>query len=200
MNDNKWDRLLQIRTMGRDASHADQYRYPYEPTPYSVLERLVNAGCIRKGNTVLDYGCGKGRVDFFLSWQTRCQTIGIEYDERIYEKAKENQETAVSGQRTVFEKKNAEHFSVPESVDRIYFFNPFSVEILQKVIRRIMESYYAAPREILLFFYYPSDEYISALMTVDELTFLDEIDCKDLFSQNDPRERIMIFEYTGGRR
>lgn len=89
-NESRWDKLLNIRTMGRDDTHADQYRYPYEPTPYSVLERLANAGYIRKGNILLDYGCGKGRVDFFLSYQTRCKSIGIEYDERIYEKAAEN--------------------------------------------------------------------------------------------------------------
>ena len=86
-NETRWERFLQICTMGRDDSNADQYRYPYEPTPYSVLERLANTGLIRKDNTLLDYGCGKGRIDFFLSYQTRCQSIGIEYDERIYEKA-----------------------------------------------------------------------------------------------------------------
>ncbi len=64
--DIEWDRLLNIRTTGRDDSHSDQYRYPYEPTPYSVLERLANSGYIGKKNTVIDYGCGKGRVDFFL--------------------------------------------------------------------------------------------------------------------------------------
>ena len=74
------------------------------------------------------------------------------------------------------------------------FFNPFSLEILQKAIRRIQESYYARPREMFLFFYYPSDEYISYLMTVDELMFSDEIDCDDLFEGKDPRERIVIFE------
>lgn len=94
-NESRWDKLLNIRTMGRDDTHADQYRYPYEPTPYSVLERLANAGYIRKGNILLDYGCGKGRVDFFLSYQTRCKSIGIEYDERIYEKAAENKKDAV---------------------------------------------------------------------------------------------------------
>ena len=86
MTDSEWDKLLQIKTTGRDDTHADVYRYPYEPTPYSVLERLANAGYIRKGNTLLDYGCGKGRVDFFLSWQTRCHSVGVEYDERIYER------------------------------------------------------------------------------------------------------------------
>ncbi|MFQ7307823.1 MAG: SAM-dependent methyltransferase [Mediterraneibacter sp.] len=194
MNEEKWDRLLQIRTSGRDDSHADQYRYPYEPTPYCVLERLADSGYLRKGNTLLDYGCGKGRVEFFLSWQTRCRSIGIEYDERIYEKAAENQKRAAAAGRVTFELANAEQFQVPEEADRIYFFNPFSLEILQKVISRIIDSYYAAPREILLFFYYPSDEYISFLMTVDELTFSDEIDCGDLFQEKDPRERIVIFE------
>lgn len=194
MNEEKWDRLLQIRTSGRDDSHADQYRYPYEPTPYCVLERLADSGYLRKGNTLLDYGCGKGRVEFFLSWQTRCRSIGIEYDERIYEKAVENQKRAAAAGRVTFELMNAEQFQVPEEADRVYFFNPFSLEILQKVISRIIDSYYAAPREILLFFYYPSDEYISFLMTVDELTFSDEIDCSDLFQGKDSRERIIIFE------
>ena len=194
MNEEKWDRLLQIRTSGRDDSHADQYRYPYEPTPYCVLERLADSGYLRKGNTLLDYGCGKGRVEFFLSWQTRGRSIGIEYDERIYEKAVENQKRAAAAGRVTFELVNAEQFQVPEEADRVYFFNPFSLEILQKVISRIIDSYYAAPREILLFFYYPSDEYISFLMTVDELTFSDEIDCGDLFQGKDPCERIIIFE------
>lgn len=67
-NETRRDKILRIRTMGRDDSGADQYRYPYEPTPYSVLERLANTGLIQKRNTLLDYGCGKGRVDFFLSY------------------------------------------------------------------------------------------------------------------------------------
>lgn len=110
---------------GTDDSRSDQYRYPYEPTPYSVLERLVNTGMIRKENTLLDYGCGKGRVDFFLTYQTRCHSIGVEYDDRIYEKAMENKQSAVSGERISFVLVNAEEYKVPEAVDRVYFFNPF---------------------------------------------------------------------------
>ena len=131
--ENKWDKLLKIHTMGRDDSNAGQYYYPYEPTPYSVLERLANTGIIRKGNTLLDYGCGKGRVDFFLAYQTRCRSIGVEYDERIYNKAIENKEKAISAGRVAFKAENAEYFSVPREVDRIYFFNPFSLEILQSL-------------------------------------------------------------------
>lgn len=196
-NENQWDKLLKIKTSGRDDSRADQFRYPYEPTPYCVLERLANEGYIGKKNTLIDYGCGKGRVDFFLSYQARCRSIGIEYDDRIYRVAVENQKTAVSAGRVAFCMQNAEVYEVPTEADRFYFFNPFSVEILRSVMGRILDSYYEKPREMLLFFYYPSDEYISYLMTVDQVEFLDEIDCRDLFDGNEQRERVVIFEVVG---
>ena len=192
--ENTWDKLLQIKTTGRDDSKAGHDCYPYEPTPYPVLERLANRGLIRKKAVVLDYGCGKGRVDFFLSYQTKAKTIGIEYDERIYQSAMENGKTAVSGAKTEFVLARAEAYDVPLEVNRYYFFNPFSVEILRKVMARIIESYDKNPREILLFFYYPSEEYLSYLMTVDELELYDEIPCGDLFEGNDLRERIMVYK------
>ena len=63
-----------------------------------------------------------------------------------------------------------------------------------EIIGRIRESWYKKTREMLLFFYYPSDEYISYLMTVEELEFLDEIDCQDLFEGKNQRERILVFQ------
>ena len=187
-----WDLSLQIKTCGRDESGADQYHHPYEPTPYCVLERLVESGFFGKDDVVLDYGCGKGRVGFFLSHRTKAKTVGIEYDEHIYAGALENQKTAKATAEFVLSR--AEEYEVPPDVNRCYFFNPFSAEILHKVMARIIESYYDSPREIFLFFYYPADEYISYLMTVDELEFYDEIECDDLFEGKDNRERIMIFQ------
>ena len=192
-----WDALLQIKTTGRDETHADEYHHPYEPTSYRVLERLVDSGLIHESDTVLDYGCGKGRVDFFLSYRTKAKTIGIEYDARIYQSALENLENVISRVKPRFVLANAESYAVPKDVNRCYFFNPFSEEILHKVMARIIESYYENPREIFLFFYYPADEYIAYLMTVDELEFYDEIECDDLFEGSDPRERIMIFQLPG---
>lgn len=187
-----WDRRLGICTAGRDDTHADQYRHPYEPTPYAVLERLADSGFVGKADTLLDYGCGKGRVGFFLGYKTGAKTIGIEYDGQIFDAAMENKKTAL--ERADFVKAGAESYAVPEAVNRCYFFNPFSAEILKKVMARILESYYESPREILLFFYYPDDAYISYLMTVDPLEFYDEIQCQDLFPGKDPRERILIFQ------
>jgi hypothetical protein len=43
-HENTWDFSLRIKTVGRDETNADEYHHPYEPTPYSVLERLVTVG------------------------------------------------------------------------------------------------------------------------------------------------------------
>ena len=47
---------------------------------------------------------------------------------------------------------------------------------------------------MVLFFYYPDEEYVAYLMTKDELMFVDEIECMDLFEGENKRERILIFE------
>ena len=119
--ESQWDKLLKIKPTGRDDSRSDQYRYPYEPTQYLVLERLANSGLISKKNTVLDYGTGKGRVCFYLSYQTRCRSVGVEYDERIFRAAESSREHAVSGRRVSFELTGAEEYAGPTDVDRCYF-------------------------------------------------------------------------------
>lgn len=193
MNIEKYDKELKIHTTGRDDYKADAYHHPYEPTPYAVLERLAASGFLTKDNVVVDYGCGKGRVDFFLASKIGCKTIGIEYDRRIYECAMENKKTYSAKQKPDFFCVTAEKYKI-EGADSFYFFNPFSVEILCSVIGKIITSYYENPRRIRLFFYYPDQEYVSYLMTKDEICFVGEIDCGDLFSENNSRERIMVFE------
>ena len=196
MDERQWDKLLRIKTTGRDDSRSDAYHYPYEPTPYEVLERIAATGYLTKVNTLVDYGCGKGRVDFYLSYQTKCRSIGVEFNPRIYEQALANMETGASAGRVSFVWENAELYTVEPEADRFYFFNPFSVEVFQKVMGRIRDSWYENPRQMLLFFYYPSDEYVAYLMTQNDLSLIDELDCRDLFNGLKEREHVLIFELS----
>ena len=118
-SESKWDKLLQIKTSGRDALGADAYHHPYEPTDYCVLERLAESGLIGKDDVVLDYGCGKGRVGFFLSYRAKAKTIGIEYDDRIYESALENRKTTISRIKPDFVLTRAEEYEVPPDVNQM---------------------------------------------------------------------------------
>lgn len=190
--DFEWDKKLNINTVGRDDASEDEYHYPYEPTPYPVLKRIVESGYVSKSNIVIDYGSGKGRVGFFLNNQLGCKVLGIDFDERMHALAQENLKCYGKTKEVEFACVSAEKYRIKEA-DCFYFFNPFSIEILQSVIGKIRKSYYDNPREMKLFFYYPSDEYVSYLMTVPELCFVDEIDCQDLFDGQNKRERVLIF-------
>ena len=194
-NDKEIEKLLGIKTTGRDDTRADSYNYPYEPTDYCVLKRLAECGYIGKKNHLVDYGCGKGRVSFYLAYEVGCNTTGVEYDERLYNRALNNLENFSKKSKVNFICADARSYDFPDSVDRFYFFNPFSVEVMGSVIRRIIDSYYENERDILLFFYYPSDEYVASLTTNTELSFVDEINCDDMFMRNKEsyRERILIF-------
>ena len=189
----EWERKLNICTIDRDDTKEDANHYPYEPTPYVVLERLVESGYVEHENSVVDYGCGKGRVGFFLNHQLGCKVLGIDFDERMCALAQENRSTYGIDKDVTFACISAEKYEISDA-DCFYFFNPFSVAVLQSVIGKIRKSYYENPRKMKLFFYYPSDEYVSYLMTVSELCFVDEIDCQDLFEGQNEREKVLIFE------
>ena len=194
--ENEWDKLLHIKTTGRDDTISDLVRYPYEPTDYTVLEQLAGSGYITKNNTVVDYGCGKGRVSFFLTSQTKCHAIGIEYNPRLYERACTNQQTAPRGNRVTLLQQDAVNFTVPEQVDRCFFFNPFAVEILSTVLDNLQDSCKNAPRDILLIFYYPSPAYTEYLAELSHLTLIDTIDCRPREKYSDPREKLLVFRLS----
>ena len=194
--DQEWDNLLSIKTTGRDDSISDLTRYPYEPTDYRVLEMLAGTGYINKSNTLLDYGCGKGRVSFFLSAQTKCHSIGIEYNPRLLERARANQESARRGHLVTLVLGDAVDFVVPPKADRAFFFNPFSLDILRPVMMNLLTSCREYPREMLLFFYYPSEFYSDYLDSLSAISIIETLDCRS-DPGADPREKLMIYRMTG---
>jgi hypothetical protein len=187
------DALLGIRTTGRDESGASVQNNPYEPTPYAVLDRLVSSGHVRKNNLLVDYGCGKGRVGFYLSYQAKCRSLGIERDPWLFEAAQRNLARAARPGRVSFEQADARTFVPPAAADRFYFFNPFSVEVFADALRGIEASLVAAPRPALLVLYYPDDAYLELLDASARWAPLEPIPCGDLFDETDPRERLVVY-------
>lgn len=191
MNDERWERRLNIDTAARTFEKEDADHSRYEPTSYAVLERLAGAGLIGKNDILVDYGCGKGRVGLYLNQVLGCRTIGVEYNQLLCDQANDNLRQ-YGGKGVSFVCENAENYAVSDA-NRFYFFNPFSVSILKSVLRRIYESYYESPREMRLFFYYATDPYLTCLLNEDMLQPDGDIDCRDLFDGSDSRERILIF-------
>ena len=189
----EWESRLHIHTAGRDETESSDRYFPYEPTPYCVLERLSESGYVGKDDHLLDCGCGKGRVCFFMAARCGCRSTGIDFSDKMIRYAEDNLMKFPWKNKVDFRCCRAEEYDLTDE-DAIFFFNPFSDIILHSVIGKIRRSCAVNPRRIRLFCYYPSDEFIACLMTDPDLLFLDDIDCQDLFDGKNPREKIVIFE------
>lgn len=186
----KWDKKLKIHTCGRDESKADRFHYPYEPTPYAVLERIAQSGLIGRGSRVVDYGCGMGRVGLYLSTRLGCHVTGVDCNPAMVERALQNAKSCAGAPKVAFHCRLAQHH-LPQGEDCFYFFNPFSAEILAPVLERILAD--PCAKEPLLLFYYPNGEYRRLLEEHPRLRSCGSLDCRDLFSADDPRETVLIY-------
>ena len=193
MTEREWDKRLRVRTTGRE-DEANVHYSPYEPTPYPVLERLADSGHIRRRDRLLDYGCGKGRVAFFMASRVGCPVTGLDYSQKLIDIARENRRTCPAGDRVVLVRALAEQH-VPRDETAFFFFNPFSDAVFAAVLRRLDESQRENPRPMKLICYYPSEEYLRCLEAAPDLTPVEEIDCGDLFNGKNPRERLVVWRF-----
>ena len=186
MTEREWDKRLRIKTIGREDEDNPHYS-PYEPTPYSVLQRLADSGHIGRKDHLLDYGCGKGRVAFFMASVIGCRVTGIDHSKKLIDMAKENRKSSRLGDRVTLICTLAEQYEVRDE-NVFFFFNPFSGKVFESVLRRLKESDVGK-----LILYYPSDEYMIWLNLMPEVEHVETIDCGDLFNGKDDRERIEVF-------
>lgn len=147
----------------------DDY-YRYEPTSYSGLICAFDAlgGEISKYDRLVDFGCGKGRVLFYVNQRYQCEVCGIEIDENLCKIAEENRDDynkRFQDARNRIEIINgkAEEYNIKPEDTVFYFFNPFEIKIFQRVIDNILDSIQNHPRNIIIMMYYPLQEYRSYL-------------------------------------
>lgn len=190
-----WDKKLNISTESVDYSDEDNQNYGYDPTPYIVLERLVELDILKKDDVIVDYGCGKGRICFFINSQVGCRIIGIDHSERLLEIARENLESYGDGADIDFVNSKAEDY-VPDGANCLYFFNPFSSHVFQEVLRRIGESYGRNAREILIFFYYSTIEYRLYLPTEPRLKLVESVYFSEEEIDNDTPSKLDVFKFN----
>jgi len=190
MTEREWDRRLRIRTIGREDESSANCS-PYEPTPYSVLERLADSGHIHRKDHLLDYGCGKGRVAFFMASVIGCRVTGIDYSPKLIDMAKENRRASRLGDRVQLICARAEQYDIRDE-NVYFFFNPFSEVIFESVLRRALRAH---PARVIC--YYPSEEYLNCLDRLDGAKKIDDIDCGDLFNGKNPRERMVVYRLPG---
>jgi hypothetical protein len=198
MKEHYYDKLLNIKTGGEQKGFPNSYHYHrYEPTPYRAIEELFERYEVKSSDRVVDFGCGKGRLNFYIHHFFKASVVGVEMNEIFYQDAVENCKSYMKKHRTSKGKIQfycclAEEYAIHPSDNRFYFFNPFSIQIFMTIIRNILLSFEKEPRELELFLYYPSEDYIHFLENKTPFELKEEVFLKDLY-ENSPYERFSIF-------
>src|SRR4051812_19160080 len=129
MNEQDYDELLRIKT-GEDVKRFNKsfHYHPYEPTPYSALEILFDQYTCKRSDRIVDFGCGKGRLNFYIHYLFHATVTGIEMNEVFYQKAIENRISYRPKKN--FREDNihfhcclAEEYRIDPADNRFYFFN-----------------------------------------------------------------------------
>ncbi|MFF2457569.1 methyltransferase [Peribacillus simplex] len=199
MKETNYDEMLNIRTEGVQKKFNDSLHYHrYEPTPYSALEHLFKKYALKGNDRIVDFGCGKGRLNFFIHHLYQSSVVGVEMNESFYKEAIEN----LNGYLEKRKKNNAniefhcclaEEYGIDTKDNRFYFFNPFSVQIFMKIINNILLSFEKEPRQIELILFYPSQDYIFFLENQTAFRLKNEVMLPGLTESN-PFEKFVIYE------
>lgn len=197
MNEREYDELLNIKTAGdQKGFHASFHYHRYEPTSYHDLEILFKKYELKKSDSIVDFGCGKGRLNFYIHYLFHATVIGVEMNEEFYQDAVENKRNYIrkhknSGNQIQFQCCLAEEYQINPSDNRFYFFNPFSIQIFMKIIKNILISVEESVRDVELVLYYPSEDYIYFLDNHSVFELKQEVTLTGY--NHNPQERFLIY-------
>lgn len=181
MAEKKYERLLRIRTAGlREWRNGTEHYNRYEATPYRALDELFKAYRLKKSDRVVDFGCGRGRVSFYIHNRFHVPVTGIEVNEKTYAEALDNKVRYRQGAKHIeaairFDFGLAEKYQIKSTDNRFYFFNPFSVKIFKKVVNNILISVEEKERPVDIILYYPVPEYVKFLKKKTSFKLLNKV-------------------------
>ncbi|MDF2606769.1 MAG: methyltransferase [Bacillales bacterium] len=198
MTEDFYDEILNVNTCGDQNGFNKIYHYHrYEPTPYSALETLFETYKLKSSDYCVDFGCGKGRLNFYINHLFKSTVTGVEMNKLFYQDALENLDSfnKHSKDRIHFHCCLAEEYEIQPLDNRFYFFNPFSDQIFITVVNNILRSYEENHREIDLILYYPSEDYIFFLENNTVFELISEVRLPGLYETNN-QERFQIYRIS----
>lgn len=198
MTEQDYEKLLNIKTSGKEKLLNNSIHYNvYEPTSYEALSILSESYSTNKNDNIVDFGCGKGRLNFYLNYFFDASVTGIEMNKFYYEEALENKLSYLKKHKIKQEKINffhclAEDYKINQFDNKFYFFNPFSLSIFIKVLSNIFKSLDEHERAIDLILYYPSEDFIDYLENNTSFNLIKEIKIPKRYD-DDINERFLIY-------
>jgi cyclopropane fatty-acyl-phospholipid synthase-like methyltransferase len=145
----------QLNTSGD--SHLPEHDHPdrihYVASAWHVLPRALHYLGVSDRDTFVEFGCGKGRVVHQAARRPFRRVIGVEISPELAEIAR----AGLAARRHQHRCRDVEivvadvtEFQVPDDLTIGYFFDPFSNEVFDAVLRGIVDSIDRKPRRVRL--------------------------------------------------
>ncbi len=194
--EHKFEQNLGIDTLGNYDWHDHRGLFNrYEPTPYKYLDILFKKYKIHEGDQFVDFGCGKGRVLFYVHDRFQIPVSGIEANAEVFAMLEENYQSYRYKKASNLAKIDlnlcfAETYTIKPQDNIFYFFNPFDISIFKQVVENIIASIQEYPRSVDIILYYPMKEFTRYLTEDTPFEMEDRILLPNLF---DLYEKFVIF-------
>ena len=191
-----YDRKLSIKTVGRREWKDKSVSFNrYEATPYNALEKLFKSYKVKKTDKVVDFGCGRGRVVFYIHNKFKVPVTGIEVNDLTYEEAINNKigyryKNKNIAAQIKFKYSFAEDYEIKPIDNKFYFFNPFKIDTFKLVINNILDSVKENKRNIDIILYYPMPKYKEFLKNETPFKLMNKVILPDA---EDRLEKFLIY-------
>lgn len=197
-SEKEMDRFLHIQTrsIGERLNESVHYHH-YEATSYRMLDVLFEAYEINRDGAFVDFGCGKGRVLFYVHHYFQIPVVGVEMNNQLYREALLNEISYLQKKKKIaqpvrIEHEFAERYEIEGNEMTFFLFNPFSLQIFTKVVNNILCSVDENPRTVDIILYYPAEEYIDFLEMKTSFVLWKEVKIPSIREQ-DNREKFVIY-------
>ena len=161
-----------------------RYGERYQPSPVHSLRQLLKRLDIRYEDfCFIDFGSGKGRTLLIAGEFPFKQVIGVEFSEILHRHGEQNIQRYPHRAATRVQSVHADAttFQPPPDALVAYFFNPFTLPVLERVLDKLVLSAAAVPRRIIvIYLYLPDATWLSS---------------REGFRLQEKRRNYHIFEY-----
>lgn len=196
--DRKYDSKLAIHTTGIRDWDKDKIYNRTESTPYLALNSFANKYKMSPEDSLVDFGCGKGRVAIFMHNKLNINVTGIELNELTYDEAIDNIKIYSNkypdlNKDLYIGKEYAQKYQIKENENKFFFFNPFDVSIFTEVVSNIIHNSNKYNKEVEIILYYPLSSYKHFLNSKTPFILTNKISAKCSIGF---KEKFLIYKYT----
>ena len=129
--------LLAIATQSSSADFPEEI--PFIPTPLDVVDKMLELAAVKKSDVLYDLGSGDGRIVIRAAKKYRARAIGIEMDQTLLKKARQDAKAAGVTHRVEFRAEDALQTNLSQAtVVTLYMLPWFNAKVapnLKKFLR-----------------------------------------------------------------